>query len=92
MLNLSVDIRHWLDEYGEPAQHVRRKALWIARMIEYGGPLEAASSSRRKGSVRHSVKGLGGAFTMGPLLSGVTSFASPRLRRAPFGRLAIPRF
>ena len=40
MLNLSVDIRHWLDEYGEPAQHVRRKALWIARMIEYGGPLE----------------------------------------------------
>lgn len=40
MLNLSVDIQHWLDEYGEPAEPVRRKALWIARMIEYGGPLE----------------------------------------------------
>lgn len=44
MLNLSVDIRHWLDEYGEPAQPVRRKALWIARMIEYGGPLEPNQS------------------------------------------------
>ncbi len=40
MLNLSVDIQHWLDEYGEPAEPVRKKALWIARMIEYGGPLE----------------------------------------------------
>jgi hypothetical protein len=36
-MNLSVDIRHWLDEDGEPAEPVRRKALWIARMIEYGG-------------------------------------------------------
>lgn len=44
MLSLSVDIRHWLDEYGEPAQPVRRKALWIARMIEYGGPLEPNQS------------------------------------------------
>jgi hypothetical protein len=41
MLNLSVDICHWLDEHGEPAEPVRRKALWIARMIEYGGPLES---------------------------------------------------
>lgn len=40
MLNLSVDIRHWLDEHGAPGAPVRRKALWIARMIEYGGPLE----------------------------------------------------
>lgn len=40
MLNLSVDIRHWLDEHGALAAPVRRKALWIARMIEYGGPLE----------------------------------------------------
>jgi hypothetical protein len=39
-MNLSVDIRHWLDAFGEPAEPVRRKALWIARMIEYGGPLE----------------------------------------------------
>jgi hypothetical protein len=39
-MNLSVDIRHWLDEVGNPADPVRRKALWIARMIEYGGPLE----------------------------------------------------
>jgi hypothetical protein len=40
MLNLSVDIRHWLDEHGAPAEPVRSKALWVARMIEYGGPLE----------------------------------------------------
>jgi hypothetical protein len=40
MLNLSVDIRHWLDEHGAPGAPVRRRALWIARMIEYGGPLE----------------------------------------------------
>jgi len=44
MLNLSVDIRHWLDEHGDPAQPVRRKALWVARMIEYGGPLEPGFS------------------------------------------------
>lgn len=40
MLNLSVNIQHWLDEKGDPAAPVRRKALWVARMIEYGGPLE----------------------------------------------------
>lgn len=44
MLDLSVDIRHWLDEGGGPAEPVRRKALWIARMIEYGGPLEPGFS------------------------------------------------
>ncbi len=43
MLNLSVDIRHWLDG-DEPAAPVRRKALWVARMIEYGGPLEPGFS------------------------------------------------
>ena len=36
---LIVDIRHWLDEYGQPAPPVRRQALRIARLIEYGGPL-----------------------------------------------------
>jgi hypothetical protein len=35
-----IDIRHWLDEHGDPAQPVRRQALRIARLIEYGGPLE----------------------------------------------------
>lgn len=34
-----VDIRHWLDETGNPAPQVRRQALRIARIIEYGGPL-----------------------------------------------------
>jgi hypothetical protein len=48
MLNLSVDILHWLDEIGCPAEPVRRKALWVARMIEYGGPLEA-------GFMRHTL-------------------------------------
>ena len=46
MLNLSVDIQHWLDENGDPAKPVRRKALWIARMIEYGGPLEPGFSGQ----------------------------------------------
>ena len=35
-----IDIRHWLDENGGPATPVRRQALRIARLIEYGGPLE----------------------------------------------------
>jgi hypothetical protein len=35
-----VDIRHWLDEDGKPAAPVRRRALRIARLIEYGGPLD----------------------------------------------------
>ena len=43
-MNLTVDIRHWLDDYGEPAEPVRRKALWIARMIEYAGPLKPGFS------------------------------------------------
>jgi hypothetical protein len=37
---LNVDIRHWLTETGEPHPRVRRQALRIARLIEYGGPLE----------------------------------------------------
>lgn len=43
-MNLSVDIRDLLDEHGAPAQPVRRRALWVARMIEYGGPLEPGFS------------------------------------------------
>lgn len=35
-----IDIRHWLDESGRPARPVRRQALRVARLIEYGGPLE----------------------------------------------------
>jgi len=40
---LVVDIRHWLTEHGElPTDNlrVRRNALRVARLIEYGGPLE----------------------------------------------------
>lgn len=35
-----IDIRHWIDEDGAPARQVRRQALRVARLIEYGGPLE----------------------------------------------------
>lgn len=35
-----IDIRHWLDEDGMPAKAVRKQALRVARLIEYGGPLE----------------------------------------------------
>jgi hypothetical protein len=35
-----INIQHWLDEKGEPASEVRRQALRVARLIEYGGPLE----------------------------------------------------
>lgn len=34
-----INIQHWLDENGAPAPPVRRQALRIARLIEYGGPL-----------------------------------------------------
>lgn len=34
-----INIQHWLDENGAPARPVRRQALRIARLIEYGGPL-----------------------------------------------------
>ena len=35
-----INIQHWLDENGEPARPVRKQALRVARLIEYGGPLE----------------------------------------------------
>jgi hypothetical protein len=35
-----INIQHWLDEHGQPAAAVRRGALRVARLIEYGGPLE----------------------------------------------------
>jgi len=38
---MSVDIRHWLSESGQPHPKVRRQALRVARLIESGGPLEA---------------------------------------------------
>lgn len=34
-----INIQHWLDENGDPAPPVRRQALRVARLIEYGGPL-----------------------------------------------------
>ena len=36
-----INIQHWLDEDGAPARPVRKQALRVARLIEYGGPLEA---------------------------------------------------
>lgn len=35
-----INIQHWLDETGAPVPAVRRQALRVARLIEYGGPLE----------------------------------------------------
>lgn len=35
-----INIQHWLDENGAPARAVRKQALRVARLIEYGGPLE----------------------------------------------------
>lgn len=35
-----INIQHWLDESGAPARAVRKQALRVARLIEYGGPLE----------------------------------------------------
>ncbi len=40
---LIVDIRHWLDDEGDIPQkptRLRRNALRIAQLIEYGGPLK----------------------------------------------------
>jgi hypothetical protein len=37
---LIVDIRDWIDEHGMPVPALRRRVLRIARLIEYGGPLE----------------------------------------------------
>lgn len=34
-----INIQHWLDENGAPAPAVRRHALRVARLIEYGGLL-----------------------------------------------------
>jgi hypothetical protein len=34
-----INIQHWLDEDGDPVPAVRRQALRVARLIEYGGPL-----------------------------------------------------
>jgi hypothetical protein len=44
---LIVDIRHWLDDRGGiPTDNLRlrRRALRIARLIEYGGPLDRGES------------------------------------------------
>ena len=35
----TIDIRHWLDESGEPMPKLRRRVLRLALLIEYGGPL-----------------------------------------------------
>ena len=41
-MTLVVDVRDWLDENGDPPDghpRLRRRALRLARLIEYGGPL-----------------------------------------------------
>jgi hypothetical protein len=35
-----VDIRDWLEPNGDPHPRLRRQALRMARLIEYGGPLQ----------------------------------------------------
>jgi hypothetical protein len=39
-----INIQHWLDESGEPVPALRRQVLRIARLIEYGGPLEVGQT------------------------------------------------
>jgi hypothetical protein len=39
-----INIRHWLDESGEPVPSLRRQVLRMARLIEYGGPLEVGQT------------------------------------------------
>jgi hypothetical protein len=39
-MHLVVDIRHWLDEDGSPISRLRGRVLRLARLIEYGGPLQ----------------------------------------------------
>ena len=39
-----VNLSHWLDEDGWPAAPVRRQALKVARLVEYGGPLAVGYS------------------------------------------------
>ena len=41
LLPLMLDIRHWLDERGQPVPRLRRRVMHFARLIEYGGPLQA---------------------------------------------------
>ena len=40
LLPLMLDIRHWLDEEGQPVPRLRRRVLHFARLIEYGAPLQ----------------------------------------------------
>ncbi len=35
-----INIQHWLDEDGKPVAALRRQVLRVARLIEYGAPLE----------------------------------------------------
>lgn len=63
-MQLSVDIRDWLNDHDEPAtSELRPRVLRIARLIEYGGPLKPGETrltlvecSRRPG--RKACEGL----------------------------------
>jgi hypothetical protein len=35
-----INIQHWLDDDGNPVASLRRQVLRVARLIEYGAPLE----------------------------------------------------
>jgi hypothetical protein len=39
-----IDIRHWLADDGEPIPSLRSRVLWLARLIEYAGPLEVGQT------------------------------------------------
>lgn len=39
-MHLVLDVRDWFDEHGNPIPQLRRRALRIARLIEYGGTLK----------------------------------------------------
>lgn len=59
LLPLMLDIRHWLDDSGQPVPQIRRRVLHFARLIEYGGPLTSKQMRetliecpRRPGRVR----------------------------------------
>lgn len=41
-----IDIRRWLDEFGNPVPELRRRVLRVARLIEYGGPLPQGAARR----------------------------------------------
>lgn len=46
LLPLMLDIRHWLDDSGQPVPQIRRRVLHFARLIEYGRPAQVEADAR----------------------------------------------